>query len=108
MTTFTAFIDDRGYNGFSVSGHSVYGEEGGDIVCAAVSSAVSLALSLLERTGCEFSLDVSDDNAHVGLELFPNEKGDLVIDALREHFEGIAQEYGKFLSVAVKRRRTQS
>ena len=81
---------------------------GGDIVCAAVSSAVSLALSLLERTGCKFSLDVSDDNAHVGLELFPNEKGDLVIDALREHFEGIAQEYGKFLSVAVKRRRTQS
>ena len=57
MTTFTAFIDDRGYNGFSVSGHSGYGEEGGDIVCAAVSSAVSLALSLLERTGCKFSLD---------------------------------------------------
>lgn len=104
MTAFTAFISDKGYTGFSVSGHSGYAAAGKDIVCAAVSSAVSLALSLIEKTGCELSLDVSDDNAYVSLELFPNEKSDLVIETLREHLESIADEYGKFLSVTVKRR----
>ena len=104
MTTFTAFVGDKGYTGFSVSGHSGYAAAGRDIVCAAVSSAVSFTLSLLEKAGCELSLDVSDDNAYVGLELFPNEKSDFIIEALREHLEGIADEYGKFLSVTVKRR----
>lgn len=104
MTTFTAFIGDNGYTGFSVSGHSGYAAAGSDIVCAAVSSAVSLALYLLEKTGCELSLDVSDDNAYVGLELFPDKNSDLIIGALHEHLKGVADEYGKFLSVTAKRR----
>ena len=40
MTKVEIFNHDGRINGFSVSGHSGYAEEGSDIVCAAVSSAV--------------------------------------------------------------------
>lgn len=43
MTKVEIFNHDGRINGFSVSGHSGYAEEGSDIVCAAVSSAVQFA-----------------------------------------------------------------
>ncbi len=42
MTTVTFHMDGSRIVGFDVRGHSGYGEEGDDIVCAAVSSAVNL------------------------------------------------------------------
>ena len=42
MTKIEFFNHDGRINGFAVSGHSGYAEEGSDIVCAAVSSAVKL------------------------------------------------------------------
>ena len=43
MTKVEIFNQDGRISGFSVSGHSGYAEEGSDIVCAAVSTAVKLA-----------------------------------------------------------------
>ena len=43
MTKVEIFNQDGRINGFSVSGHSGYGEEGSDIVCAAVTTAVTFA-----------------------------------------------------------------
>jgi len=43
MTKVEIFNHDGRINGFAVSGHSGYAEEGSDIVCAAVSSAVNFA-----------------------------------------------------------------
>ena len=41
MTKVEIFNHDGRIHGFSVSGHSGYAEEGSDIVCAAVSAAVT-------------------------------------------------------------------
>ena len=43
MTKVEIFNHDGRIHGFSVSGHSGYAEEGSDIVCAAVSAAVTFA-----------------------------------------------------------------
>ena len=42
MTTVTFHTEGSRITGFDASGHSGYAEEGGDIVCAAVTSAVRL------------------------------------------------------------------
>ena len=42
MTTVTFYTEGSRITGFDASGHSGYAEEGGDIVCAAVTSAVRL------------------------------------------------------------------
>lgn len=42
MTTVTFFMEGERIYSFEVRGHSGYAEEGADIVCAAVSSAVNL------------------------------------------------------------------
>jgi len=43
MTRCEFFMEDERITGFSVSGHSGYAEAGQDIVCAAISSAVTMA-----------------------------------------------------------------
>jgi uncharacterized protein len=45
MTTVTFLTDGARITGFDARGHSGYGEAGGDIVCAAVTSAVRLVES---------------------------------------------------------------
>ena len=42
MTTVTFYTEGSRITGFDASGHSGYAEEGGDIVCAAVTSTVRL------------------------------------------------------------------
>ena len=67
MTTIE-FVHDKkyGYSAFRVSGHSGYADEGSDIVCAYISSAVEFALSLLcDAYGVKARLDVSEDTACV-------------------------------------------
>ena len=43
MTRIEVFNQNGRINGFAVSGHSGYADEGSDIVCAAVSAAVTFA-----------------------------------------------------------------
>ncbi len=43
MTRCEFFTEDDRITGFSVSGHSGYAEAGADIVCAAISTAVTMA-----------------------------------------------------------------
>ncbi len=43
MTKIEIFNQNGRINGFAVSGHSGYGEAGSDIVCAAITSAVTMA-----------------------------------------------------------------
>ena len=42
MTTVTFYTEGRRIIGFDATGHSGYAAEGGDIVCAAVTSTVRL------------------------------------------------------------------
>ena len=63
--------DDR-ITGFSVSGHSGYSEAGSDIVCAAISTAVTMAEAIInEVCGAKAKVRVKEADARVTLTL-PN------------------------------------
>lgn len=50
MTTFRFFKRDGIYYGFEEQGHTGYGEEGGDVLCAAISAMTMLIINAIEVT----------------------------------------------------------
>ena len=70
MTKVEIFNHDGRINGFSVSGHSGYAEEGSDIVCAAVSSAVQFAeCTVNDVLGNHANVKMNQDQPRVTLTL---------------------------------------
>ena len=70
MTKVEIFNHDGRINGFSVSGHSGYAEEGSDIVCAAVSSAVQFAeCTINDVLGNHANVKMNQDEPRVTITL---------------------------------------
>lgn len=70
MVKVEIFNRDGRINGFSVSGHSGYAEAGSDIVCAAVSAAVTMAESTINDVlGNHANTKVKEDEPRVTLTL---------------------------------------
>ena len=70
MTKVEIFNHDGRISGFSVSGHSGYAEEGSDIVCAAVSSAVTFAeCTINDVLGNHANVKMNEDEPRVTLTL---------------------------------------
>ena len=70
MTKCEFFRDGERITGFSVSGHSGYGEAGTDIVCAAVSAVVTMAEATINDVcGAKAKVRVREENASVRLTL---------------------------------------
>ena len=63
MTTVTFRMEGDRITGFTVQGHSGYAEEGSDIVCAAVTSAVRLTeCAVNDILGLEASVRVKEES----------------------------------------------
>ena len=70
MTRCEFFRQDERITGFSVCGHSGYAEAGSDIVCAAISAAVTLAeCTINDVCGGKAKVRVKDDDARITLTL---------------------------------------
>ena len=70
MTRCEFFTEGDRITGFSVSGHSGYGEAGTDIVCAAVSAVVTMAEATINDVcGAKAKVRVKDEQARVTLML---------------------------------------
>ena len=70
MTRCEFFTEGERITGFSVSGHSGYGEAGTDIVCAAVSAVVTMAEATINDVcGAKAKVRVKDEQARVTLML---------------------------------------
>ena len=70
MTKCEFFTDDDRITGFSVSGHSGYAEKGSDIVCAAISAAVTMAEATINDVcGAKAKVRVKEDDARITLML---------------------------------------
>ena len=70
MTKVEFFTQEDRITGFCVSGHSGYGKEGTDIVCAAVSTAVQMAEATLNDVlGVRAKTRVNADEARITLTL---------------------------------------
>ncbi len=70
MTRCEFFSENDRITGFSISGHSGYGESGGDIVCAAVSAVVTMTEATINDVcGAKAKVRVRDTDARVTLTL---------------------------------------
>ena len=70
MTRCKFFTQDDRITGFSVSGHSGYSETGSDIVCAAVTAAVTMAEATINDVcGAKAKVRVRDEEARITLTL---------------------------------------
>ena len=70
MTRCEFFMDGDRITGFSVCGHSGYAEKGADIVCAAISTAVTMAEATINDVcGAKAKVRVKEDDARITLTL---------------------------------------
>ncbi len=87
--------------GFDVSGHSGYAESGSDIVCAAVSSAVGFAETIINDS-LKLSADVSvePDLARVALAVSSvSNEAVAVLSGFERHLRALSEEYPKYIKV---------
>ena len=106
MTTVAFHLEGSRIVGFEVKGHSGYAEEGSDIVCAAVTSAVRLCeCTINDVLGLEASVKVRQKDASISLKL-PGSLGQTnestcqaLLTALMVHFAELHEEYPENISV---------
>lgn len=100
MTKVKFFLSDGAVEGFEISGHSGAGEEGSDIVCSAVSSAVYLvANTVLEVLKIKADAVVRD-----GYMKFVIPKADLsetkvLTDGLALHLTELQSQYPQHIKI---------
>jgi uncharacterized protein YsxB (DUF464 family) len=87
--------------GFKIGGHSGYAESGQDIICAAVSSAVTLAECIITDTmKANADVKVNDKTAEVSLTLKEDDKNaQAVIEGLKNYLTYLSEEYPENIRV---------
>ena len=106
MTSVTFLTEESRIIGFDAIGHSGWGEEGSDIVCAAVTSAVRLCeCAINDVLGLEASVKVRQKDASISLKL-PGSLGQTnestcqaLLTALMVYFTELREEYPENISV---------
>ena len=101
MTTVTLIKKGNKAIGFDVSGHSGYAESGSDIICAAISSAVGLAETIINDSyHADAEVLVEPETARVSLILSNEDKAcRKVLEAFERHMRALAEEYSKYIEI---------
>ncbi len=96
------------YSSFSAEGHSGYGDEGSDIVCAAVSAATELVIEMLRRFGVDSKVDIDEKRALVLCNIREceenAEKRDIIENLLGgyiDYVRDVEKEYPKYLKCKI-------
>ena len=104
MTRCEFFTEDDRITGFSISGHSGYAEAGSDIVCAAISAAVSLAeCTINDVCGGKAKVRVKEADARITLTLPTScdeeESVQAVLAGMMVTMISLAEEYPDYIEV---------
>lgn len=85
-----------------ILGHAGYADEGEDIVCAAITSAVQLTHIILDDVlGLVFDTVVEQEGAHISIYLSDDvrEAGQNALCALQMHYREMQENYPEFIQV---------
>ncbi len=90
--------------GFTVSGHSGYSEQGTDIVCAAVTTAVMTTVNgLTDVVGLEIMPEVKEGYLSCmlpdNLSSEVRHDADILLQSMMLSLENIAEQYGEFVRI---------
>ena len=87
--------------GVTVTGHAGYAEEGTDIVCAAVSSAVQLTANLITDTFREKARVTAEDD-RIGITLRAQTgSGSAVLSGLCDHLHYLSEDYPGTIQIEI-------
>ena len=113
MTTITFYKADGFYYGFEEQGHTGYGEEGDDVLCAALSAMTMLIINTVEvayASSVDFTIDEETTNIRVRSKaaLPEYEEDELkryavsgIFLAYYKQIEDMLEEYYDYLDVSV-------
>ncbi len=101
MTEVNFYTGSRGeLLGFHVSGHSGYAEEGEDIVCAAISSAVLMTMNTVtDILGVKAEVSAADGDAVMKILSKDAEACESILQGLKLHLLAMAEQYGEFMKI---------
>lgn len=102
MTRVTFYLSQGRIEAVDLSGHAGYADEGEDIVCAAITSAVQMTHALLyDVQRLDVDTIIEDEGAHIRLTLPAQalDAGQDGMKALRIFYTELAAQYPEFLSV---------
>ena len=83
--------------GFEISGHSGYGEEGSDIICASVSSAAYMAVNTVTEVIGDYGEATVDEGYLEFITESDKAEVQAVLKGLRLHVNALAEEYGEYI-----------
>ncbi len=98
-----------GYKKVSISGHSGYADEGSDIVCAYISSAVELVMFILiDEFSADVETNINPEKAFVGLAVSPTEKNkekasviSCCLGGFANQMKEFSKQFPKFVSITI-------
>lgn len=107
MTTVMFFVCGGKIEGFEVTGHTGYAEEGSDIVCSAVSALTQTAvLGLTEVLKLPVALEIKEARIYCmlerGLKEQSRREAGIILETLRVGLRSIAETYGTYLKLREK------
>jgi len=101
--------ENLSYERIKSEGHSGYGEEGTDIVCAAVSSATELVVNILEQFSVDLDLEVDEEEPSVLVIILDGENNRKKKDVIKNIVEGykgyisdLAEAYPEFIEISTE------
>ena len=91
-----------GFTGFSIRGHSGYGEEGTDIVCAAVSSAAYLVVNAITDILHVTPMTLLVEDGNMFLRVTPRDEPTCrdFLAGLKLHLQGLEEQYPEYVRVS--------
>lgn len=109
MTDIKLFRNNGYYTGFECSGHTGYGEEGTDILCATISGITqSIALGLKDVCGVDIQITRKDSSGYFKVELseqyLDNEKiikTQVLFETFKLSIEDLCEGYSNYISMEV-------
>lgn len=96
------FYESDGFKkGFRVKGHAEYADKGHDIVCAAVSTAVSMAANIItDGFGIDAEVSAVDDEIDLNVEA-PDEHSEAVLNILVAQLGMILEEFPDTIKITI-------
>lgn len=95
-------VTDKVIQGFEISGHSDYSEEGSDIICAAVSSAAYMTANTLTDVQ-SLSAEITEQDGLMKVSLSPKDAkaAEVVLNGFLLHLNALSEQYKDYIKVKI-------
>ena len=95
-------VTDKVIQGFEISGHSDYSEQGSDIICAAVSSAAYMAANTVTEVQ-SIAAEITEADGLMKFSLSPRDAkaAEVVLNGLLLHLNALSEQYQDYIKVKI-------